>query len=114
MIRAGQDAAAQRSARMAGTTLQALLRDLNDDDHLRRDAAWYIEMAGVGPAGEHGGAEMLASWYRRNIRIFSNLAGISEPGDRIFVVYGAGHVPILRELVALSPRHSLADTLGFL
>lgn len=68
-----------------------------------------MDVAGLGGLEEHGGAEMLASWYERNIRIFSNLSGVTSAGDRIFVLFGSGHVPILRELVELSSRHRLVE-----
>jgi hypothetical protein len=36
----------------------------------------------------YGGADMVADWYKRNLRIFANLTRISEPGDRVFIIYG--------------------------
>ena len=61
------------------------------------------------------GADLLASWYERNIRIFANLHRMRlRPDDRIFVIYGAGHVPILRQLVADSPYFCVEDPLRYL
>jgi hypothetical protein len=49
-------------------------------------------------------------WYGRNLRIFSNLQRITEsPADRILVICGAGHPPILRHCLQCSPEHELAE-----
>jgi hypothetical protein len=46
------------------------------------------------------GADVVAGWYHRNIRIFANIAKTIQPGDeRVLVLIGAGHTPILRQLV---------------
>ena len=51
----------------------------------------------------------------RNLRIFANLKRITEsPDDRILVVFGAGHVPILRHAIACSPKHELVDLRAYL
>lgn len=63
---------------------------------------------------DYGGAEFVATWYERNLKIFSNLHRISSPGDRVFVLYGAGHIPHLRRFVAFSPYFCLADPLVYL
>ena len=39
---------------------------------------------------------------------------ISEPGDRVFVIYGAGHIPHLRYFAAQSPYFCLVDPLPYL
>jgi len=113
-IEALQVEAEKKSEALARTPIREFLRAMNEEDALRRDAGLYVDFAGLGGVGEHGGADMTASWYRRNIRIFSNLVGLTEPGDRIFVAFGAGHVPILRYLTALSSRHRLVEAGAFL
>ncbi len=113
-IAAEQAAVEEKADELSRTPLRHFLRAMNDESEYRREASWYVDLAGLGGVGEHGGAEMLASWYRRNIRIFSNLAGITESGDRIFVLIGSGHVPILRDLIALSRRHRVVDVTSFL
>jgi hypothetical protein len=114
MHAAGRSAVAEGSALLARSTIGAFLRAMNDPAHLDRDAAWYVDQAGLGAVGEHPGVEMLTTWYRRNIAVFSNLCGLTEPGDRLYVQFGAGHVPILRELLRLSSRHVLVDPVPYL
>jgi hypothetical protein len=113
-IAAEQEEIARTSERLARTPLASYLAEINAPDALRESAAWYVNIAGLGAIGEHPGADMLASWFHRNVRIFSNLCAITEPGDRIFVLFGSGHVPLLRYLLDLSARHRLVDTGAFL
>ncbi|MBT8477918.1 MAG: hypothetical protein KJO06_03305 [Gemmatimonadetes bacterium] len=68
----------------------------------------------LGAGDDYAGAEYVATWYERNLKIFSNLHRISAPGDRVFVVFGAGHVPHLRYFVTLSPHFCLEDPLTYL
>jgi hypothetical protein len=61
------------------------------------------------------GADLLAAWYERNIRIFANLHRLGlNPGDRVFVLFGAGHIPILRQLAEESPYFCIEDPLRYL
>jgi len=38
-------------------------------------------------------------WYMRNLKIFANLQKLCENYNRVFLLYGAGHLYILRELI---------------
>src|SRR5690606_38024758 len=64
---------------------------------------------------EHVGARYVAEWYRRNLAIFANLAGtVQSPSDRLLVVYGQGHVPILRDFVSQRPELCVENPLPYL
>lgn len=73
--------------------------------------AYFVPIVG---GNSYAGADMVADWYKRNLRIFANLTRIAEPGDRIFIIYGQGHIKILRDLVVESPDFCLADPLAYL
>ncbi|HJU86154.1 MAG TPA: DUF5694 domain-containing protein, partial [Gemmatimonadota bacterium] len=61
------------------------------------------------------GADLLSAWYDRNIRIFANLHRMGlGPDDRVFLLFGAGHIPILRQLVVDSPYFCVEDPLIYL
>jgi len=91
-----------------------ILRQMNDPETLAGGHGTYVRFAQVGAADTYVGADLLAKWYERNIRIFANLQRLVEPGDRILVLYGAGHAPILRELVTYHPAMILVDPLPYL
>jgi len=58
-----------------------------------------------GTPGDYFGADgFVSAWYNRNIRIYSNFVRlIRTPEERVLVIIGAGHVPILRHLMQSSP-----------
>ena len=49
-------------------------------------------------------------WYARNLRIFRNIQAIAtEPDDRIMVIFGAGHLGILRQQLESYPGMELVE-----
>ncbi|GBD32476.1 hypothetical protein HRbin33_01441 [bacterium HR33] len=95
-------------------TVGEILRSLNEPERLARDQATYMRFAGVGAGNSYVGAELVSKWYRRNIHIFANLKRIAEPGDRILVIIGSGHAPILRELISYDAHMVPVDPLEYL
>lgn len=91
------------------------LRFMNEPPNILRAHQLYADMATVG-AGQGGyiGARVVGQWYDRNLRIFANVAAIAQPGDRILLIIGAGHTPILRELVRSHPGMQLVEPLAYL
>jgi hypothetical protein len=86
------------------------LRALNDPRRLDQDRDLYLVMARVAHGDDFAGADVLAGWYQRNFRIFASLAAaVTSPDDRVLVIYGGGHAPILRELVAAQPDLVLVE-----
>jgi hypothetical protein len=85
-------------------TLADLLRYINQDEHVRRDHEFYMSLAQFAGSGEYPGPDLLAAWYQRNIRIYSNLhAIIDSQEDRVLVIYGSGHLFWLQRDVFDSP-----------
>lgn len=95
-------------------TIGDILRLLNHPDQLARGHGLYMRQSEVGAGDTFVGARLVSDWYERNIHIFANLQRLAEPGDRILLIIGAGHAPILRELVAADPRLELVDPLEYL
>lgn len=66
-------------------------------------------------AGDYVGADMRSAWYNRNLRIFSNIICLpSQPDERILVIIGGGHVPILQHLIENSPEYKLLSVDDYL
>jgi hypothetical protein len=65
-------------------------------------------------AALYGKSDYLTNWYKRNIRMMANVARISKPGDRVLLIVGAGHLPVMRDFAIHSPAFCLADTLHYL
>lgn len=90
------------------------LRFLNDSVTILLAQQPYADMAAVGAGDSYIGARVVAQWYERNLRIFANVATIAEPGDRILLIIGQGHTPILRELVRSHAAMQLVEALPYL
>jgi hypothetical protein len=95
-------------------TIGANLRFMNDPVNILRAHQPYADMATVGAGDTYVGARVVGQWYARNLRIFANLARMAEPGDRILMIIGMGHTPILRELVRSHPGMRLVEPLAYL
>ena len=83
----------------------------NHPDRLQRSHGNYLLSTTVmGPAGDYTGPDLQTSWYNRNLRIYSNLAKLIEgPQERILLLIGAGHLPILRHAALASPALELVE-----
>ncbi|NAS30748.1 hypothetical protein GTQ40_07175 [Flavobacteriaceae bacterium R38] len=70
---------------------------LNDPEILNTSHGHYlIGDFKMGEGDDYFGPDNAMWWYNRNLRIFHNLLQLNEPGkDKIFLLIGAGHVPIL-------------------
>ena len=88
------------------TLLETFLA-MNDDHALDRSFGSYLN--GGFLLDRYRGADILSiHWYDRNLRIFRNIQRITtSPDDRILVVFGAGHMGILKHLFECTPEYQL-------
>lgn len=85
------------------TVLEALLY-MNSDKRVARDVGWYYCFAHFGEPGDWAGADLVADWVRRNMRIFTNVVRlIDSPNERVLVIFGFGHLGWLRQAFAGDP-----------
>jgi len=91
--------------------LRNFLLYLNSPERLRMGHGAYVTgLFKVGAGDKYFGADDLASWYDRNLRIFANLLRLADsPTERVVVIFGAGHMPILRHLAQASPDIELVE-----
>jgi hypothetical protein len=93
------------------TVLETLLY-MNAEEKVAGDVGFYYRQAHVGEPGDWAGADLVADWFRRNVRIYANVARLaSSPNERILAIFGAGHLGWLRQDVANDPTLRLR-TLG--
>ena len=97
-----------------GKGVSGLLRLLNDPANIARDQGGYRDYLRVGAKNEQPGVDVLAGWYRRNLAICANLIQLAKPGDRIVVIYGAGHAFLLRQCVSETPGFQLVEANDYL
>lgn len=106
--------AAESNRNQQQKSIGEILRLENDPARMGKGHAMYVDLARVGASDSYVGADVLAKWYERNIRIFSQLQRITQPGDRILVIFGAGHAAILRQLISSDPPLELIEANEFL
>jgi hypothetical protein len=87
-----------------------MLRHLNSPEWLAANARAYFRIGLYGTADDPAGANWVMLWHGRNLRIFDNIVRGTAPGDRVLVVYGAGHGNLLRQYAAESGFYRLEDT----
>lgn len=85
------------------TVLETMLY-VNSDARVAQDVGAYYQLARYGEPGDYAGPDLLAEWYRRNARIYSNVMKLLEtPEDRVLVIFGYGHLGWLRQDVSGDP-----------
>lgn len=89
---------------------------LNQPEYLETMLGAYLVSPHFLESEAKMGADALSmTWLNRNLRIYQNIRRVAhEPGSRILVLFGAGHIPILRWLFQSSPEFRLVefDALG--
>src|SRR5688572_21267643 len=76
MVKAG-------NAYLASHTILETLLDLNADEKVAQAVGFYFRQAEFGEPWDWAGADLVADWFRRNMRICSNVTQLAGPGDRI-------------------------------
>ena len=101
-------------AAQPSTSVAGLLLMWNDPAVRPRDMDFYYGILGYADGKDTPGADLNSRWYLRNARIFTNLMRLSKPGDRVLVVYGAGHSYWLRHFASETPGYRNVDPIPYL
>lgn len=115
-LQASVGAGVQRLAEYMGShTILETLQLMNGDSSVADAVGAYYGFVPFGEPAEYAGSDLVARWFERNIRIYRNIrALVTSPEDRILVIYGAGHLGWLRQMVEDDPAvqlRTLADLL---
>jgi len=109
-------AVARDDSMLAHSTVSAYYAYLNTPEqaalHHRWDVISNLE-PGSGDA-IYENTDLAANWYKRNLRIFTNILDARKPGDRVFLLIGAGHLQILGDLASASPGLCRVDPRDYL
>ena len=89
----------------ANSHLLDIFKYLNEDHRVRRGHGHYLEFE----SDEEVDA-LAIWWYSRNLRIYRNIRkSTTSPDDRIMVLFGAGHLSILKQQFESSPAYELVE-----
>ncbi|NDI86075.1 DUF5694 domain-containing protein [Undibacterium crateris] len=87
----------------------------NTPQEIAHSQRQYFDYAMLGDQNASPGANWLGHWYARNVRIFANLVRLADqPQERLLVIYGAGHVSLLRQFIQQSGAMTDIDPLPYL
>jgi hypothetical protein len=97
-----------------GTILE-MIRSHNDVETNALDHQYYIRYkARFGEYPDYVGPFWLRWWYRRNLIIYSNIARLATPNDRIVAINGSGHNYLLKQFIRESGLFELENTERYL
>lgn len=96
-----------------GTVLD-MLKHLNSDAYLKQNAMAYYRIGMLGTPSDPIGANWVQLWFGRNLAIFNNIARNTDKGDRVLVIYGAGHGNYLRQLAIDSGIYQVHEPINWL
>lgn len=99
----------------AQITVREALSELNEPLLQEKTKDFYLQMARVRSKDKFVGADVLAAWYQRNFRVFTNLSQIiNSPNDRVLVIFGQGHIAYLRDAIKSCPDMQLIEPNNYL
>jgi Family of unknown function (DUF5694) len=85
---------------MAKLSVKDFLIYINSKKALQTNLGFYLKyMAKIGKGKDYVGSKLTADWYTTNLNIYTNILRVVKPTDKaILVIFGQGHVPILKHL----------------
>jgi hypothetical protein len=93
-----------QNAYLGSHTILETLLYMNADAKIAEDVGYYYRQAHFGEPGDWAGADLNSDWFRRNMRIYSNVVKLADsPNERVLVIYGAGHLGWLQHDFASDP-----------
>lgn len=95
-------------------TLAEVLALVNDPKGFQGRINDYYEFLKFGDSQAQPGADLNAMWYLRNAKIFGKAATVAQPGDRILILFGAGHTYWLRHFASNTPGYKNVDPRPYL
>lgn len=98
----------------ATLTLKELLLQSNDPGRDRENRATYLLTNHVGTEENFVGADAAASWWHRNFRMYAIVQRHAQPGERVLVIGGQGHIAILRQLLEDDADRQAVDVTPYL
>ena len=93
-----------------------LLTFLNGEYALKKNSGIYSKYyMSIGSGGHYAGPDLVTEWYKTNIYIYANIVRRVSPADKtLLVIFGQGHIPVLKSLFASNPDFNLIEIAALL
>lgn len=106
---------AEENAGIRHKSVAGMFLDAHEPAKLAESHKVYADLALIGEGENYIGADVILRWYERNMKIFVNLTRIiTSLEDRVVIVIGAGHVPLLTHFIEASGRYALESPVTYL
>lgn len=93
-------------ARCVEMNLLDYFKECNSDHHINRMHGHYL-LKDLDDSYD-GIDGLTINWFSRNLRIIKNIHMIdTSPDDRIMIMFGSGHIPILKQQLECTPEYEL-------
>ncbi len=112
LIARAQSVIGEETKRLSSLTIREALIEANAG--LMSSPEFYYELLKFDAGERQPAAELNAYWFMRNAKIFSKLIDVTKPGDRVVIVYGAGHKFWLDHLVEQTAGFERIDPIDYL
>ena len=112
----GQKELAKQQSLLASSSVMEFYRYQNSEAAIELNHQFYFKyLVPIAEGQNYAGADMVASWYKRNLRIVNNLERLQlSRTDRVFILFGQGHVRLLRDFINATPGYCVVDTEAYL
>ncbi|WP_324671358.1 DUF5694 domain-containing protein [Hymenobacter sp. GOD-10R] len=102
---------AEANEKILKLPLKDFLTYVNSPEALDTNAGFYTRyLARVGEGNEYPGIDLLTDWYSTNLHIYANILRQVKPTDKaILVIFGQGHIPILKSLFATNSDFEVVE-----
>ena len=74
----------------------------------------YIRANAIKLDDFYTGVEMNTKWYERNLKIFANIQQLAGKSKKLFIIYGAGHLQLLKDFINADNNLHLVDVYQYL
>jgi hypothetical protein len=103
-----------KNAYLGNHTILETLLLINSDARVAEETGYYYRQAQFGEPWDWAGADLVADWFRRNMRIYTNVMQLVEsPNERVLVLYGSGHLGWLQQAFGGNPSVRLRKLAEF-
>lgn len=114
MMQTAEQHVKEFESKQATESLPHLLAEMNDPKGFHGRINDYYEFLKFGNSEDQPGADLNAMWYLRNAKIFGKVATVASGGDRILILFGAGHSYWLRHFASNTPGFKNVDPRPYL